>query len=65
MPNPTSLRRPLQRDALLQALTDAYAGRPDKTVTGRKGASYGQVVEAMDVARSAGVRILSAVPKGF
>ena len=53
--------------ALLQVLTDAYTGRPDKTlsITGRPGATYGQVVEAMDVARSAGVRVLSVTPKGF
>lgn len=60
-------QHPVKSDALLKVLTDAYAGRPDKilSIAGRSGATYAQVVEAMDVARSAGVRVLSAVPKGF
>jgi biopolymer transport protein TolR len=60
-------QRPVSRGALHQVLTNVYAGRPNKilSVTGRSGASYGQVMGAMDVARSAGVRVISTVPKGF
>jgi biopolymer transport protein ExbD len=60
-------QRPVAHEALLSVLTSAYDGRPDKilSITGRTGARYADVVEAMDVARSAGVRVFSAVPKGF
>ena len=60
-------QRPVTHDALLAVLTDVYRGRPDKilSVTGRSGASYAQVMAAMDVARSAGVRVISAVPREF
>jgi biopolymer transport protein ExbD len=34
-------------------------------VAGRPGARYAEVMEAMDVARSAGVRVISIVPKGL
>lgn len=59
--------RPVSHAELLPVLSAAYAGRPDKvlSVAGRPGAKYADVVEAMDVARSAGVRVLSAVQKGF
>jgi biopolymer transport protein ExbD len=58
-------QRPVPRDALLGVLTDTYRGRPNKiiAVTGRSGASYAHVMAAMDVARSAGVRVISAVPR--
>ena len=60
-------RRAVDRESLLPVLSAAYRGRPDKvlSVAGRPGAKYAEVVEAMDVARTAGVRVLSAVPKGF
>jgi biopolymer transport protein ExbD len=60
-------QRPVSRAELQGVIAAAYTGRPIKilSVAGRNGANYGEVVEAMDIARSAGVRVLSAVPKGF
>lgn len=60
-------QQPVQRVALQGVLTSTYAGRTNKvlSVTGRTGATYAEVMEAMDVAHAAGVKIISAVPKGF
>ena len=60
-------QQPIAHPQLGAYLTDIYAERPNKvlSVTGRSGARYSGVMEAMDVARSAGVRVISAVPKGF
>jgi biopolymer transport protein ExbD len=60
-------QRPVRGDSLLQVLTSVYAGRPNKvlSITGRPGATYANVMDAMDVAREAGVRVLSTVPKGL
>jgi biopolymer transport protein ExbD len=61
--------QPVPHAALERQLMAVYAGagRPEKilSITGRAGARYADVFEAMDVARSAGVRVLSAVPKGY
>jgi biopolymer transport protein TolR len=60
-------QRPVAHAELLSVLTAAYSERSEKvlSIAGRQGAKYAEVVEAMDVARAAGVRVLSAVPKGF
>jgi biopolymer transport protein TolR len=69
LPGPTYRlnQRPVSQADLLGTLTMTYAGRPMKvlSVAGRPGSKYAEVVEAMDVARSAGVRVLSAVPRGY
>ena len=46
-------------------LTSAYAGRPEKViqVAGRPGVTYADVIGAMDIARSAGVRVIGIAPK--
>jgi biopolymer transport protein TolR len=60
-------RQAVAHDALRRYLVDVYANRPQKvlSVTGREGARYADVFEAMDLARAAGVRVISAVPKGL
>lgn len=49
---------------LSERLRSIFAGRPDKTihVTGRAGVSYENVITAMDVAKSAGVRVIGVAP---
>ena len=56
----------VDRASLRGVLAGVYANRPMKvlSVTGRGGARYGEVMEAMDIARAAGVRVISALPKG-
>lgn len=51
---------------LLAELTATYRGRPDKTiqVAGTAGVRYDAVVNAMDVAKSAGATAIGIVPKG-
>jgi biopolymer transport protein ExbD len=58
-------QQPVQRAALEPILTGIYRKRPSKilSVVGRSNATFSEVMEAMDVARSAGVRVVSAVPK--
>jgi biopolymer transport protein ExbD len=60
-------RQTVAHDALQRYLVGVYASRPEKvlSVTGREGARYADVFEAMDVARAAGVRVISAIPKGL
>ena len=60
-------QRAVDRSSLRHVLANVYSGRPDKvlSVAGRPGARYRDVVEAMDVARKAGVRVISIVPKGM
>ena len=60
-------QKPVEHAALLGVLTETYRDRADKvlSVAGRPGVRYAEVMEAMDVARSAGVNVLSVVPKGF
>jgi len=60
-------QQPVAHDALQRFLTNLYRQRPVKmiAVAGRAGASYNDVIEAMDIARASGVRVISAVPKGL
>jgi biopolymer transport protein ExbD len=60
-------QQPVDHASLERRLTAVYFGRPGKilSVTGRGTARYGEVMEAMDVARAAGVRVISVVPKGL
>jgi biopolymer transport protein TolR len=60
-------RGAVAHDELKQRLANVYADRPSKViaVAGRPGAKYAEVMEAMDVARAAGVRVISIVPKGL
>ena len=57
--------RPIQGSDLLAELTATYRGRPDKTiqVAGKTGVRYSDVVNAMDVAKSAGATVIGIVPK--
>jgi biopolymer transport protein ExbD len=50
---------------LLSRLTAIYHDRPEKLiyVAGSPGVPYGDVVGAMDIAKSAGVRIIGVMPK--
>jgi biopolymer transport protein ExbD len=56
---------PVARAALATRLGAVYASRPTKVlqVAGRAGVSYQQVIEAMDVARGAGVRVIGLAPR--
>ncbi|MHB1192070.1 MAG: ExbD/TolR family protein [Longimicrobiales bacterium] len=60
---------PVTKSALRARLVEVYSARPDKVlfVKAEGGVSYGTVVDAMDVARGAGVEVVGAViPKeGF
>lgn len=58
-------QRPIASSSLLAELTTTYRGRPDKTieVAGGAGVRYDEVVEAMDVAKSAGAMVIGIVPK--
>jgi biopolymer transport protein TolR len=51
---------PVPHDELSAELHAIYDARPDKVlfVKGHRKAKYGQIVEAMDVARGAGVKVL-------
>ena len=52
-------------DALREKFLSIYAGRPEKIiqVAGYPGATYQDVVNAMDVAKSAGVRVVGIAPR--
>jgi biopolymer transport protein ExbD len=54
-------RQPIHNGQLLATLASTFAGRPDKIlqVAGHDRARYQEVLFAMDVARTAGVRVLS------
>ncbi len=58
-------REPVSGIALLAALHTIYDGRPDKElqVAGHRDVTYQNVLTAMDVARSAGVKVI-AIPPG-
>ncbi|MEO7085295.1 MAG: biopolymer transporter ExbD [Gemmatimonadaceae bacterium] len=58
-------RSPVDSRELASRITSVYAGRPDKTiqVAGRPGAHYNDVMHAIDVAKSAGVRVVGLVLK--
>lgn len=56
---------PVAHDDLSTRLAAVYASRPIKVlhVAGHAGATYQQVIEAMDVATGAGVRIIALAPR--
>lgn len=58
-------RTPVSATELPERLRTTYAARPDKViqVAGHRTARYADVVEAMDLARGAGVRVI-AIPPG-
>jgi biopolymer transport protein ExbD len=58
-------REPVPAAELARRLAAAYAGRPGKVlqVAGHPGATYQQVIAAMDVARGAGVRVIALPPR--
>ena len=51
--------------ALATRLKDIYSGRPEKIifVKADPGVKYGDVMEAMDLARGAGVKVIGIAPK--
>jgi biopolymer transport protein ExbD len=57
-------KTPVSATSLRATLRAVYAGRPDKVlqVAGHRGARYQAVLTAMDVAKSAGVTVLSLPP---
>lgn len=57
-------RQAVAADELLPTLRRVYDGRPEKIlqVAGHRGARYQDVLTGMDVARSAGVRVISIPP---
>lgn len=58
-------QRPIASLNLLPELAATYRGRPDKSiqVAGRAGVRYDDVVNAMDIAKSAGATVIGIVPK--
>ena len=58
-------KAPVAREALREKLLSIYAARPEKIiqVAGYPGATYQDVISAMDVAKSAGVRVVGIAPK--
>jgi biopolymer transport protein ExbD len=63
-PRYTLNQQPVAPAALASTLASVFAPRPEKVlfVAGRPGATYQQVVSAMDVARGAGVRVIGIAP---
>lgn len=66
LPGPTYRlnRAPVSARELPERLRSTYAGRPEKViqVAGHRTARYADVVEAMDIARSAGARVITIPP---
>ena len=58
-------KAPVQASALGQTLNDLFAPRPEKIIqiAGYPGASYQEVITAMDIARGAGARVLGIAPR--
>ena len=58
-------KSPIAPSDLLSRLRSVYAERPDKIieVAGHPGATYEEVVSAIDLARSAGVRVVGIAPR--
>jgi len=58
-------KAPVKASALAQTLNTRYAPRPEKVIqiAGYPGASYQDVITAMDIARGAGVRVLGIAPR--
>jgi biopolymer transport protein ExbD len=57
--------QPVAKAALAQRLRQLYDARPEKIifVKGNPAVKYQQVIEAMDVARGAGVKVIGVPPK--
>ena len=57
--------QPIRADHLADRIADIYRDRPDKIiqVTGSPRVSYAAVVNAMDVAKASGVRVIAVSPK--
>jgi biopolymer transport protein ExbD len=57
--------RPVPSSNLRAKLTELYANRPEKIiqVAGSPTVTYGDVVLAMDIARSAGVKVIGIQPR--
>ena len=57
--------RPVAADQLAAQIADIYRDRPDKIiqVTGSPRVSYAAVVNAMDIAKASGVRVIAVSPK--
>jgi len=57
-------KTPVPGEALRERLASIYAARPEKIIqiAGYPGASYQDVVSAMDMAKSAGVRVVGILP---
>ena len=53
------------RSELASRLRAIYAGRPDKVIqiAGHSGVRYDEVMNAMDVAKGAGVKVIGIAPK--
>ena len=64
-PRFTLNQQPIAPAALEATLASVFAPRPEKIlfVAGRPGATYQQVIGAMDAARGAGVRVIGLAPK--
>ena len=64
-PRFTLNQQPIAPAALEATLASVFASRPEKIlfVAGRPGATYQQVVGAMDAARGAGVKVIGIAPK--
>jgi biopolymer transport protein ExbD len=60
-------RQPVSDVALLSELKRIYSARPEKIihVAGDPAVRYADVVAAMDVAKSAGVRVIGVAPKAL
>lgn len=58
-------KTPVAAEALRDRLVSIYTSRPEKIieVAGYPGAKYEDVVAAMDLAKSAGVRVVSIAPR--
>ena len=58
-------KAPVAPEALREKLVSIYAGRPEKIiqVAGHPGATYQDVINAMDVAKGAGVRVVGIAPR--
>ena len=67
LPGPTYRlnSQPVPARELLARLTAVYSGRPDKIiqVAGSPAVRYQEVVAAMDLARTAGVRVIGLPPR--
>ena len=58
-------RQPVASDQLEKTIHDIYAARPRKVifVKGNPESKYGDIIEAMDIARGSGVLVIGVPPK--